>query len=138
LSEIAEPTSEALSHGHEAHAHKDVQGAKMGMWLFLLTELLLFAGLFLVYTVYRYFHTAAFHRAGLETHTLFGTVNTMVLLTSSLTMVLSIAAIQRAKKWLCVTFLSSTIGLGLAFLAIKYVEWSPRSPKVSILDHRLF
>ncbi len=129
MSEIAGPAQQAVSHGHEAHAHRDNQGAKMGMWLFLLTELLLFAGLFLVYSVYRYFHTAAFHRAGLETHTLFGTVNTMVLLTSSLTMVLSIAAIQRGKKWLCVTFLSSTILMGFAFLIIKYVEWSSEIAK---------
>ncbi len=110
----------------------------MGMWIFLLTELLLFTGLFLVYSVYRYFYSADFHRAGMETHILYGTVNTMILLTSSLTMVLSIAAIQRGKKWLSVTFLSSTIGLGLAFLIVKYVEWSteigkgiyPGSPKL--------
>ncbi len=129
MSEIAGSVQQAVSHGHEPHAHKDNEGAKMGMWLFLLTELLLFAGLFLMYSVYRYFHTAAFHRAGLETHTLFGTVNTMVLLTSSLTMVLSIAAIQRGKKWLCVTFLSSTILMGFAFLIIKYVEWSSEIAK---------
>ncbi len=96
----------------------------MGMWIFLLTELLLFAGLFLVYAVYRYQHTAGFHRGGMETHTMFGTVNTMILLTSSLTMVLAIGAIQRGKKWLSVTFLSSTIGFGLAFLIVKGFEWS--------------
>jgi len=110
----------------ESHAedHHDEMRGKMGMWLFLLTELLLFTGLFLMYSVYRYLNTADFHRAGLETHVLFGTVNTMVLLTSSLTMVLSIAAIQRGRKWLSVGFLSSTILLGLAFLVIKLFEWS--------------
>ncbi|MCL5034234.1 MAG: cytochrome c oxidase subunit 3 [Bacteroidetes bacterium] len=101
----------------------------MGMWIFLLTELLLFTGLFLVYAVYRYYYTKEFHEAGMQTHILFGTVNTMVLLTSSLTMVLSIAAIQRGKKWLSATFLSSTILLGLAFLIIKYVEWSEEIAK---------
>jgi cytochrome c oxidase subunit 3 len=95
----------------------------MGMWIFLLTELLLFTGLFLVYAVYRYYYTNEFHAAGLETHTLYGTVNTIVLITSSLTMVLAIAAIQRGKKWLCTTFLGSTIGLGFLFLIIKYLEW---------------
>ncbi len=108
---------------HESH-HKDNESAKLGMWLFLLTELLLFAGLFLVYSVYRYFHSVDFHRAGLEMHTLLGTLNTMVLLTSSLTMVLSIAALQRGKKWLSVTFLSSTILMGFVFLVVKYFEWS--------------
>ena len=124
MSEITEPTPQAIGQRAEAHAHKDEQGAKMGMWIFLLTELLLFTGLFLVYSVYRYYYSADFHRAGLETHILYGTANTMILLTSSLTMVLSIAAIQRGKKWLSVTFLSSTIALGFAFLIVKYVEWS--------------
>lgn len=126
MSEIAETNPGAVSGEHESEHvhHKDVVGAKMGMWLFLLTELLLFTGLFLVYAVYRYYYTKDFQLAGYDTHILFGTVNTMILITSSLTMVLSIAAIQRGKKWLCVTFLSSTIGLALAFLVVKYVEWS--------------
>lgn len=130
MSEIVQTglTSEKFAHGATDHSHaerhRDDQGAKIGMWLFLLTELLLFAGLFLVYSVYRYLHTADFHRAGLETHTLLGTLNTMVLLTSSLTMVLSIAAVQRGKKWLSVSFLGSTILLGFVFLAVKYFEWS--------------
>ena len=122
MSEIAGTIEE--TEDHAKHLHRDEKGAKMGMWLFLLTELLLFTGLFLMYSVYRYLNTADFHRAGLETHPLFGTVNTMVLLTSSLTMVLSIAAIQRGRKWLSVGFLSSTILLGLAFLVIKLFEWS--------------
>ncbi len=124
MSEIVGSKSETLSHGHDVHKHRDVQGAKLGMWLFLFTELLLFAGLFLVYATYRYFHPVQFHNAGLETHTLFGTINTMVLLTSSLTMVLSIGAMQRGKKWLAVTFLAGTILLGLIFLGIKYFEWT--------------
>ena len=118
----AKSISKGVSRSHEVH--KDPEGAKLGMWLFLVTELLLFAGLFLVYSVYRYFHTAEFHLAGLETHTLLGTLNTMVLLTSSLTMVLSIAALQRGKRWLSVSFLSFTILLGCVFLVVKYFEWS--------------
>ncbi len=129
MSQIVEPASSDVIHGHEAHVHKDNQGAKIGMWLFLLTELLLFAGLFLLYSAYRYFHSDAFHRAGLDMHTLFGTLNTIVLLTSSLTMALSIAAIQRGKKWLSITFLSSTILLGLSFLTVKYFEWSSEIAK---------
>ncbi|HEY9167431.1 MAG TPA: cytochrome c oxidase subunit 3 [Candidatus Kryptonia bacterium] len=126
MSQLSESIHPAVA--HEAH-HKDIEGAKMGMWLFLLTELLLFAGLFLVYSVYRYLHSADFHKAGLETHTLLGTLNTMVLLTSSLTMVLSIAAIQRGKKWLSAGFLSSTILLGFVFLIVKYFEWTSEIAK---------
>lgn len=124
MSQIAEPESISgnISAGYQAH-HKDVEGAKLGMWLFLFTELLLFAGLFLVYSVYRYLHSADFHRAGLETHTLLGTLNTMVLLTSSLTMVLSIATLRRGKKSLSISFLTSTILLGCVFLVVKYFEW---------------
>lgn len=126
MSQLSESIHPAVA--HEVH-HKDIEGAKMGMWLFLLTELLLFAGLFLVYSVYRYLHSADFHKAGLETHTLLGTLNTMVLLTSSLTMVLSIAAIQRGKKWLSAGFLSSTILLGFVFLIVKYFEWTSEIAK---------
>ncbi|MFZ1082950.1 MAG: cytochrome c oxidase subunit 3 [Candidatus Kryptoniota bacterium] len=120
MSQTLEPVETVA---HESR-HRDDESAKVGMWLFLLTELLLFAGLFLVYSVYRYFHTEDFQRAGLEMHTLLGTLNTMVLLTSSLTMVLSIAALQRGKKWLSITFLSSTILMGFVFLVVKYFEWS--------------
>ncbi len=125
MSQIAETESISgnISSSHQSH-HKDVEGAKLGMWLFLFTELLLFAGLFLVYSVYRYLNSADFHRAGLETHTLLGTLNTMVLLTSSLTMVLSIATLRRGKKQLSVFFLTSTILLGCVFLVVKYFEWS--------------
>ncbi len=123
MSEISLPES-AKHTEHAGHPKKDVHGIKMGMWLFLMTELLLFSGMFLLYSAYRYFYTKEFHEAAMYTHTLFGTVNTMVLLTSSLTMALSITALEKGKKWLSVTFLSSTIALGLGFLVIKYAEWS--------------
>ncbi|MGC8596039.1 MAG: cytochrome c oxidase subunit 3 [Candidatus Kryptoniota bacterium] len=120
------------------HAHKDEKGAKIGMWLFLFTELLLFTGLFLLYAAYRYVYSADFHRAGFETHTLIGALNTIILLTSSLTVALSIAAIERGKKWISATFLGITILFGLLFLLNKYFEWSseigrglyPGSPKL--------
>jgi len=123
LSEVAQEVN------HGEHKHRDDQGAKLGMWLFLFTELLLFSGLFLLYASYRFFNPVQFHNAGLETHTLFGTINTMVLLTSSLTMVLAIAALQRGKKWLSVSFLSGTILLGFVFLGIKYFEWTSEISK---------
>ena len=76
----------------------------MGMWLFLFTELILFGGMFILYSVYRYKYPDAFHLAAKELNTIVGTFNTAILLTSSLTMALSITAIQRKQKAFSVFF----------------------------------
>ncbi len=106
------------------HVHRDDVGARMGMWLFLFTELLLFGGLFFLYSVYRFVNQEQFHIAAKELNTLIGTFNTIILLTSSLTMALSIAAIQRNNKSLSVFFQVLTILLAFGFLINKYFEWS--------------
>ena len=108
----------------ENHVHRDDLGARMGMWLFLFTELLLFGGMFLAYTVYRIKYPELFKLAGMEMNTFIGTINTIILLTSSLTMVLAIAAMQKKNKFLSIVFLSSTLVFGLMFLINKYFEWS--------------
>ena len=110
----------------EAHAHRDDVGARMGMWLFLFTELILFGGMFIVYSVYRYTHADSFHIAAHELNTVIGTFNTMILLTSSLTMALSIVAIQRDNKRLSLFFQMLTILLGIFFMINKYFEWSAK------------
>lgn len=114
------------SEASSAHHHKDEVGAKIGMWLFLFTELLLFGGLFLLYMAYRLQYAKDFIIAGQELNVVLGSVNTIILLTSSLTMALSIASIQRAKKGLSIFFLISTILFALAFLVIKYFEWTAK------------
>ncbi|MCX7880405.1 MAG: cytochrome c oxidase subunit 3 family protein [Ignavibacteria bacterium] len=111
---------------HSEHTHKDFFGAKIGMWLFLFTEMLLFGGLFLAYMVYRLQYSIDFVIAAQDLNLLLGTINTIILLTSSLTMALSIAAIQRGRKALSIFFLLSTIGFALAFLVIKYFEWTAK------------
>ena len=78
--------------------HRDYLGAKLGMWLFLFTEILLFGGMFLLYSVYRTVHSADFHEAAKEMSVTIGAINTVILLTSSLTMALSISALQRGEK----------------------------------------
>ncbi|MDH7604657.1 MAG: cytochrome c oxidase subunit 3 family protein [Melioribacter sp.] len=108
------------------HVHVDKVGAKMGMWLFLFTEVLLFGGMFLAYAVYRYQYSEQFHIAAMELNTTIGTINTIILLTSSLTMALSIAFIERNQKSLSIIFLSLTIFLALVFLVNKYFEWSAK------------
>lgn len=109
-----------------AHVHRDDVGARMGMWLFLFTELLLFGGLFILYSVYRYRYPDAFHLAAKELNTIVGAFNTAILLTSSLTMALSITAIQRKQKSLSIFFQFLTIILALGFLVNKYFEWSAK------------
>jgi cytochrome c oxidase subunit III len=122
----------------DGHVHRDDYGSKMGMWLFLFTELILFGGMFVIYAVYRYSHQAAFELAAKELDTLVGTINTMVLLTSSLTVAMSITAIQRGNKKLSLLLIGITVALALVFLVNKYFEWShkfsvglyPQSPEL--------
>ena len=109
-----------------AHVHRDDVGARMGMWLFLFTELILFGGMFILYSVYRYMHPDSFHLAAKELNTIVGTFNTAILLTSSLTMVLAITAIQRKQKSLSIFFQFITIVLALGFMVNKYFEWSAK------------
>jgi cytochrome c oxidase subunit 3 len=113
-------------HTETHHAHRDDIGAKMGMWIFLFTELMLFGGLFLLYMAYRYMHQQEFVIAASELDVAVGTLNTVILLTSSLTMALSIAAMQRGKKILSLTFLGSTFILAVLFLVNKFFEWSAK------------
>ncbi|MGE5478965.1 MAG: cytochrome c oxidase subunit 3 family protein [Chloroflexota bacterium] len=109
-----------------AHAHRDDFGSKMGMWLFLVTEMLLFGGLFLVYMTYRVQFSKEFHLAARELDVFMGTFNTMILLTSSLTMALSITAITRGKRKQTLAFLCATEMLALGFLIIKAFEWGAK------------
>lgn len=103
--------------------HRDDLTSKTGMWLFLFTEMLLFGGLFVVYSVYRYRNAQAFHLAAHELSVFIGTANTIILLISSSTIAMSITALQKNNKRLCLILLSATIFLGLMFLVNKYFEW---------------
>jgi cytochrome c oxidase subunit 3 len=103
--------------------HKDYTGAKIGMWLFLFTEILLFGGLFLLYAVYRSLHAREFHVAAEGLSVTLGAANTVILLTSSLTMALSIAAVRHGRKNRAVALVGVTILLGVLFLVNKYFEW---------------
>jgi cytochrome c oxidase subunit III len=112
--------------------HKDVTGSKIGMWLFLLSEVLLFGGLFILYSAYRYKFSTDFHLAAGELDRVLGTFNTLILLTSSLTMALSISSMQKGgRKWSAI-FLLATLFLGILFLANKYIEWTTK------IEHHLY
>jgi len=123
--------------------HRDYTGAKLGMWLFLFTEILLFGGMFLLYSIYRTTYTADFHEAAKEMSVTIGAINTVILLTSSLTMVLSIAAIKQGAKARSLVLQAATVILGGVFLLNKYFEWTehirhgyyPDSPELLAMGH---
>ncbi len=112
------------NHPHDAHEHYDPIGIRMGMWLFLFTEVLLFGGLFIVYAVYRFNHPAEFHEGSAHLSIFTGAINTIILLTSSLTVALSITAIQKGNIKLSIWMVVLTILFALAFLVNKYFEWN--------------
>lgn len=117
MSEIT--TTKEMEHS----VHRDDIGSKIGMWLFLFTELLLFVGLILVYVVFRANYSNEFHEAAGHLNVKIGVVNTLVLLTSSLTIVISLAKMQRGNSEASSDYLWITIGLGFVFLMNKFVEW---------------
>ncbi len=106
--------------------HHDFVGAKMGMWLFLLTELILFTGMFLLYSMYRIRYAVDFHNAAMELDVVIGTINTLVLLTSSLTVALGIEALKRRNRKLAKWMVMLTVLFALTFLVNKYFEWSAK------------
>ena len=104
--------------------HYDTEANKMGMWVFLFTEFMLFGGLFLVYAVFRAKYSEDFHHAAIELNTFIGTLNTVVLLISSMTVAMSITALQKGNKLLSMALVSVTILMALIFMLNKYFEWS--------------
>lgn len=100
--------------------------AKIGMWLFLLTEVMLFAALFLLYAAYRHRFPAAFQAASLELNLAMGTLNTAILLTSSLFVALSVHTFQQGRAGRTRLFLVLALLLGAAFLGMKAAEWGEK------------
>jgi len=125
--------SELAAHGAHppgfAHQYEDIEqqrdAGRLGMWTFLVTEILFFGGMFTAYIIYRVLHLASFIQGSHQLIVKYGATNTAVLIISSLTMALAIRAAQTGKKkgaiifWLVCTWL-----LGAAFIAIKLrFEW---------------
>ena len=126
-------------HGdHGAHAHHpDLQhhfdtlgqqheAATLGMWLFLITEVMFFGGLFLAYMLYRIWYPQAWSEASLELNVVLGGTNTIVLIGSSLTMALAVRAAQTGLRKQTVIWLLLTMALGMTFLVIKYFEYAEK------------
>jgi cytochrome c oxidase subunit 3 len=111
-----------LAH-HFDTLEQQAEATTLGMWVFLVTEVLFFGGLFMVYTVYRNWYPDAFAAASHSLDITLGTINTAVLITSSLTMALAVHAAQLGQRKLLMLFLLATMALGAVFLGIKSVEY---------------
>jgi cytochrome c oxidase subunit 3 len=113
---------------HDEHHHLDPQlehsAAKFGMWLFLATELLLFGGLFTAYAIFRAKYPEMFHHGSGSLDLVLGSINTVVLIFSSLTVAVAVSAIQENKIKLVKLMLWITIICGLIFGINKYFEYS--------------
>jgi cytochrome c oxidase subunit 3 len=99
------------------------ESSTLGMWLFLVTEIMFFGGLFTAYVIYRNMYPEAFAAASSTLNVLWGTVNTAVLIISSLTMALAIRCAQVSSRMGTVAFLLLTMLLGTTFLGVKAVEY---------------
>lgn len=109
---------------HYFDPRQQIESAKLGMWLFLATEILLFGGLFVAYAVFSFVHPGLFKEAHKFLDVRLGALNTVVLLFSSLTVVLAIHAAQKnKKKWLILNIVI-TIVCAFTFLVVKYFEYA--------------
>jgi cytochrome c oxidase subunit 3 len=127
--EIANPS--ALQH-HFENAEQQRDASTIGMWAFLLTEIMFFGGLFLAYFAYRQAYPLAFASASLKTDLWLGAANTTVLIGSSLTMALAVHFAAIGKRQLLVLFLILTLILGGVFLGVKAYEYHDKWEKHEI------
>ncbi|MCP4341742.1 MAG: cytochrome c oxidase subunit 3 family protein [Desulfobulbaceae bacterium] len=104
----------------------DRTGIKIGMWLFLYSEIILFGGLFVLYAAYFHRYPEFFAEGGKELNRVIGAINTIVLLLSSFTVAASITAIQRNNKKQTIGLLAFSIFCGFIFLVNKYFEWGAK------------
>jgi cytochrome c oxidase subunit 3 len=116
--------AESRLHGHFEDLGVQEHAARLGMWIFLGSEVLLFAGLFALYAAYRTEYAAEFQRALHHNHVLIGTTNTVVLIASSFTVAWALHALRGDRRRTALASLGATMVLGAAFLALKAVEYS--------------
>ena len=136
---VATHESHAEEHHHHAslpqHRHhfeteeQQREAGTFGMWLFLLTEIMFFGGLFFAYLLYRNWYNPAFVAASNQLSIPLGTVNTAVLITSGFFMALAVWAAEVRKKGMLVLMLVLTTVFGLGFLGVKYFEYKEKWEK---------
>ena len=118
------PHPALVHHFEDLDNQKDA--ATFGMWVFIVNEIMFFGGLFLAYTIYRHLHYAAFAHASHHLDLTLGTINTAVLIGSSLTMAMAVHAAALGHRRQIVLYILGTILLGSVFLGIKTKEYADK------------
>jgi|RhiMethySRZTD1v2_1073278.scaffolds.fasta_scaffold18410_3 cytochrome c oxidase subunit III len=119
-----------MTNGTRVHAEhfesleQQAHAAHLGMWLFLASEALLFSGLFALYTLARLEHPAGFHVGLQHAEKTIGSINTLILLTSSYSVASAVLALRAGKRSATLTLLAVTIALGLGFMGLKFFEYA--------------
>jgi len=118
------------AHGAHAHHFDDAlqqrEASTLGMWIFLVTEVMFFGGLFTAYVTYRALYPDAFAHASHHLDVYLGTFNTAVLITSSLTMALAVHSAETGRRGRLLLSLAVTAVLGAVFLAVKAIEYTDK------------
>jgi len=117
-----------VEHSHGLHLDPETKYSisKLGMWLFLGTEILLFGGLFAAYAIFRAKYPEMFQADHEQLNRVMGAINTCVLIFSSLTMAVAVTAIQKGKQKMTAIFIGITIVCGLIFGVVKYFEYGAK------------
>lgn len=118
-------------HEQFANPRQQRDTASFGMWIFIVSEMMLFGGLFMAYTVYRMYYPQPFTQGSAGMDILLGSINTAVLICSSFTMALAVYSAQSGSTKLVNLFLLITMAIGCIFLAIKFTEYY-----IHYLDHK--
>lgn len=119
-----------MGHATRHHAHHfesadhEFESAKQGMWVFMVTEVLMFGGLFVAYGIFRGLYPQMFHEAHKFLDVKMGGLNTLVLITSSLTMAMAVGAAARGEKKKTIATLGLTVLFASVFLVVKYFEYA--------------
>jgi cytochrome c oxidase subunit 3 len=122
---LLEQTAPYVAH-HFDDAEQQHDASTLGMWFFLAQEVMFFGGLFTAYVVYRTAYPEAFHAGSHELDITLGGFNTVVLITSSLTMALSVHAAQVSRRGMLIVNLILTLILGSVFLGVKVIEYAAK------------
>jgi cytochrome c oxidase subunit 3 len=128
--------AELAGHAHQFDdAEQQHDAATLGMWIFLVTEVMFFGGALLLYVVYRTAYASAFAHASAHLDVLLGAVNTTVLITSSLTMALAVWAAVVGRRRTLLACLGLTMLLGATFLGIKAYEYAHKAHEHLVPGH---
>jgi cytochrome c oxidase subunit 3 len=111
---------------HFASADDEFEASKQGMWIFLVTEVLMFGGLFVAYGILKGLYPEMVHEAHKHLAVNMGAINTVVLITSSLTMALAVSSTQKGQRDRAIIYLVATFLFACCFLVVKYFEYSAK------------